>query len=242
MDTKEIFNDFAQSFAKKINKDYFIKIQLEILDMDNNIWQIDVKDSKVLIYNKQEIEPEEIFVLSNDTLIKLYNNEIAPLTAFLNEPNEKGEMCSLIELKNKTEDKKVYESKKPKEQYLAFLRRLDKFHEFFSKDYPTKIVVTKNKGVKAHSVNAIGLYCDDVHGDAKVLHAFFSIEKNESLKEPAIEFSIYVIKGNGMIVIDNEKYPIEKNSYYHLIPKNKLCIENNEIETLEILYLSTHKW
>jgi hypothetical protein len=242
MDINKIFNDFAKSFEKKINKDYFIKIQLEILDMDNYIWQIDVKDGKVLIYNKYEIEPEEIFVLLKETLIKLYNNEISPLTAFSNEPNEKGEMCSLIELKNKTEDKKVYLSKKPDEKYLAFLRRLNKFNEFFSKDYPTKIVVSKKNCVIAHSVNAIGLYSDDVHGDAKIIYVFFSIGKNESLKEPAVEFSIYVIRGNGMIVMDNEKYPIEKNMYYHLIPKNKIFIENKEIEPLEILSLSTHKW
>jgi hypothetical protein len=33
------------------------------------------------------------------------------IKAFLNESNEKGELCSLIELKNKTEDKRFYYDK-----------------------------------------------------------------------------------------------------------------------------------
>jgi hypothetical protein len=86
------------------------------------------------VYNELKFDPEEIFVLSKDTLTKLYNNEIAPGTAFSQEPNEKGEMCSLIDLKNKTEEKKIYANKKPSDKYLEFIERLHKFNDFFSKE------------------------------------------------------------------------------------------------------------
>jgi hypothetical protein len=158
MKTDDIFNDFAKAFEKKIDGSYFIKLQFEIYDMENEVWQIDVNNGNVFVNNGEKIVPEEIFVLSKKTLLKMYSNELSPSSAFSNEPNEKGEMCSLIELKNKTEDKKVYLNKKPSEEYLKFLYRLHRFNEFFSKEYPTKIIVDNKHGVKAHGVNAIGLH------------------------------------------------------------------------------------
>ena len=107
MDIRGIFNDFAKAFEKKIDNDYKIRLQFEINDMENGIWQIDVNNGIVSVYNELKIEPEEILVLSKNTLLKLYNNEIAPLTAFAQEPNEKGEMYALIETKHKTEEKNI---------------------------------------------------------------------------------------------------------------------------------------
>jgi putative sterol carrier protein len=95
MDTNTIFNDFAKAFKKKIDKDFFIRVQFEIYDMKNEIWQVNVNNGNIVLYNEEKIKPEEIFILSKDTLIKLYNNELAPLSAFIQEPNEKGEYCAL---------------------------------------------------------------------------------------------------------------------------------------------------
>ena len=62
MDIKKIFDDFSEAFTKKLDKDYFIKLQFEFTDIkDKNIWQINVKDGKVNIYNEEKIIPEEIF-------------------------------------------------------------------------------------------------------------------------------------------------------------------------------------
>jgi hypothetical protein len=235
MDIKDIFNDFAKAFEKKIDKEYSICLQFEIYGTERSIWQIDVNDGNVTVYNELKFDPEEIFVLSKDTLAKLYNNEIAPLTAFSQEPNEKGEMCSLIELKNKTEEKRVYPDKKPLEEYLEFVERLHKFNNFFSKEYPTKIIVNKENGVKIHDDNAIGLF-SKFDKERRILHIYFSIRKDEILKEPVFEFSIYVLNGKGIIIIDGEEYMVEAKNYYNMKPKN--TIKNKDEELLEILYLS----
>jgi hypothetical protein len=237
MDIKGIFNDFARAFEKKIDSEYNIRLQFEIHDTEKSIWQIDVNNGNVIMYNEIKIEPEEIFVLSKDTLEKLYNNEIAPLTAFSQEPNEKGEMCALIELKNKTEEKKIYPNKKPSDEYLEFIERLHKFNNFFSKEYPTKIIVNKENGVKLHNVNAIGLLSKFDKGK-RIIHVYFSIRKDEILMEPAFEFSIYVLSGKGIIIIDEEEYRIEAKNYYNMKPKNTIYIKNKDEELLEILYLS----
>jgi hypothetical protein len=223
MDIKGIFNDFAKTFEKKIDKEYSIRLQFEIYDTERSIWQIDINNGNVTVYNELKFEPEEIFVLSKDTLAKLYNNEIAPLTAFSQEPNEEGEMCSLIELKNKTEEKKVYPNKKPSDAYLEFIERLHKFTNFFSKEYPTKIMVNKENGVKIHNVNAIGLF-SKFDEEKRILHIYFSIKKDEVLKESAFEFSVYVLSGKGIIIIDDEEYMIEAKNYYTMKPKNTIYI------------------
>jgi len=237
MDIRGIFNDFAKAFEKKIDNDYKIRLQFEINDMENGIWQIDVNNGIVSVYNELKIEPEEILVLSKNTLLKLYNNEIAPLTAFAQEPNEKGEMCALIETKHKTEEKKYYPNKKPSAEFIEFMSRLHKFNNFFSKDFPTKIVVAKENGIKLHNVNSIGLL-SKFEGDKRVLHVYFAIKKGEILEEPAFEFSIYVLNGNGILRIGDEKFNIEAKNYYNIKPKYTIFIENNSDEYLEILYLS----
>ncbi|MDR1324582.1 MAG: hypothetical protein LBK00_00925 [Treponema sp.] len=234
MDISGMFNDFAKTFERKIEKDYFIRLQFEIYDVEQGIWQVDVHNEKVFVYNEEKFVPEETFVLSKETLLRLYNNELSPGSAFSNEPNEQGEMCSLIELKYKTEEKKVYLSKKPPEIVLKFINRLHKFTEFFSKDYPTKVIVDNRYGVQAHSVNAVSLCLDYEKG---IMHAYFSIKKNERLHEPPIEFRLYVLNGSGTILVGNEQFAIKAKEYYHMIPKKKIYIENHEEELLEILYI-----
>jgi len=238
MEINGIFNEFAKAFEKKIDKEYRIRLQFEIYDMENDTWQIDVNNGNVFLYNENKIIPEEIFVLSKNTLERLYNNELSPLTAFSQEPNENGEMCSLIELKNKTEEKKLYLNKKPSDEYIEFLNRLHKFNNnFFSKEYLTKIIVNKENGVKLHNVNAIGLL-SKFAGEKRIIHVYFSLKKDEILEEPAFEFSIYVINGKGIIKTGDEKYKIETKNYYNMNPKDTVYIKNEDEELLEILYLS----
>ena len=239
MEIEDIFNDFAKAYERKIDSDYFIKLQFEIKDVENNIWQIDVSNGKVIIHNGEKIIPEEVFILSKDTLLKLYNNELSPLSAFLNEPNEKGEMCSLIELKNKTEDKKVYYENKPQEEYLKFLYRLHKFEDFFSKDYPTKIVMKKENYIRYLKVDTIGLNFDFEKGIGQL---FFSIKKGEILQEPGYEFgSIYVLNGEGILKIGNEQYNIKEKEFYQINTKEWVSICNNNEINLEILFMVNRK-
>jgi hypothetical protein len=236
MDLNNVFNDFAKAFKKKVDKEYFIRIQLEIYDMENEIWQIDIKNGDIVIYNEDKIVPEEIFVLSKDTLIKLHNNELAPLTAFVQEPNENGDYCALIDWKDKEAKKTFPNSKQAKEKKYKekseFLDRLALFFYFFSKEYPTKIIVSKKNGIKIHNVNGVGLL------STGAIHAYFSMNKNDKKDESGYEFSIYVIEGKGIITIDDEEHKIEEKCYYHMPPKNNVFIKNKEEEILEILYLS----
>jgi hypothetical protein len=239
MNIKDIFKDFAKAFERKIDKDYLIKLQFEIKDMENNIWQVDVNNGNVFVYNEEKIIPEETFILSKDTLIKLYNNELSPLSAFLNEQNEKGELCSLIKLKNKTEDKRVYYDKKPQEEYLKFLFRLHRFNDFFSKDYPTKIVIKKANCIRYLGTDTIGLNFDFEKGIGQL---FFSIKKGEMLEEPGYEFgSIFVLSGEGILKIGNEQYNIKGKEYYHINTEDWVSIENNNEKDLEILFMVNRK-
>ena len=100
MTIENILKEFAVSFSKKINPEYYFIVQLEFTDiLDKNIWQLDIKNKNVVIYDKEIIKPEETFLLTVNTLEKLYNNELSLLTAFLQESNENGIMCSLIDIK-----------------------------------------------------------------------------------------------------------------------------------------------
>ena len=236
MDIKDIFNEFALAFEKKIDQEYFIKLQFEISDVENGIWQIDVNNGKVFVYNEVKIEPESTFLLTKETLLKMYNNEISAITAFANEPNEKGEMCGLIDLKYKREDKKTHWFKPVPEDLKKYIIRLHKFSEFFSKDYPTKIIVKKGNCRTLHNVDAIGLYNDFEKG---ILHTYFSIKKGEILILPTYDARIFVLNGHGVIRWGNEKYDIKEKEYYHINPmiEVELYIENYEETPLEILYI-----
>lgn len=235
MEAKKIFKDFAKTFERKIDFDYKIKLQYEILDLEkDNIWQIDVNNGKVNIYNNEIIIPEEIFTLKYDTLLKLYKNELSPVTAYANEPDQNGKMTSLIEPKVKDERKVIKPNKQIDKESLDFIQRLHKFDEFFNKYYPSKTIIKYDNCRKLHNVNAIGLFSDFECG---ILHAFFSIKKGEVLNEPPVEFCIFVLSGKGITKIGDEISHIEKNEYYHIKPKANVYISNDNDELLDILYL-----
>jgi len=40
------------------------------------------------------------------------------------------------------------------------------------------------------------------------------------LEEPAFGFSIYLLNGDGILRIGDEKYKIEAKNYYNMSPKN----------------------
>ncbi len=235
MEIKKIFDDFANAFSKKIDVNYHIKLQFEISDLEKeNIWQIDVDNGEVLIYNDNRITPEEVFVLTSETLLKLYNNELSPLTAFANEPNKDGIMCSLIELKYKDPKKIVKAGERIEPELLSFFDRLHKFDDFFNKDYLNKIIVKESNCIKLHNVNGIGLLKDS---QKQCLHVFFSIKKNETLKQGPIEFCAYILNGKGILRVDDSEFDIEKNEYYHLKPKTNVIFDNQFDDNLDILYL-----
>lgn len=234
-DIIKIFQEFAKAFEQKISSDFFIKLQYEIENMNEVVSvQIEVKDGLVHIYDEEVIEPEDIFVMSVDTLYKLYYHELTPLTALANEPDESGKMISLIEPKYKNEERLIYLSGNNKEKAIEFAKRLHKMDDFFNRDAVYVAKVKSGCRRKLHKVDAIGLYNDFSKG---LLHVFFSIKKGEILQEPPIECSIYVLQGCGTIEYGQEHIEIIENEYYHICPNHAIKIMNMQDEELNLLYL-----
>jgi mannose-6-phosphate isomerase-like protein (cupin superfamily) len=245
MNIKDIFDEFAKVFEKKISKDYHIRLQFEIYDMENDIWQIEAKNGKVFVYNEAKIEPEgDTFIISKATLQKLYNNELSSFTAFLENPEliEKGEKIALITGKHRNELGKVSREKNQSDYQnnRDFWDRRVKFqNNFFSKDYPTKINVTDKNSVKHNGdIDTICLYTDGMEGFSQI---FVSIKKGEVLKYPATEFNIYIICGKGKMVFGNNECEIKFREYYHMNTKENTQIKNTEEEPLEIIILFHNK-
>jgi hypothetical protein len=250
MDNNVIFNTFANSFKRKMEKDLCIQLQFEVYDTDYeklDIWQVDVKNSNISLYNGEKIIPERVYGLSKNTLIKLFENRISPPTAFAENPSGKGNwdinpniqenpMNSLIGVKFRTkEEKSNFLKTINTKEWDDLNNRVKKFSTFFSKEYPTKIAVTQNNGIKIHNdINGISLYSSINEGKYR-FHVYFSIQKDEILEEPAFKFNIYVISGKGMIETGEEKYEIEEKNYYYFNPVEKFYIKNKEDCLLEIL-------
>ncbi len=234
-EVKEIFMEFASAFEHKIDNTFWIQLQYEITcENDIAIIQVKVENGCVQIYDGEIIEPENIYVMSIETLRKLYRHELTPLTALANEPNESGEMCSLIEPKYKDEAKKIYLSKKNDEKALEFASRVHKMDDFFNKDDFYMAKVQTDFCRRLHQVNAIGLYNNFAKG---ALHVYFSIKEGETLSEPPIEFSVYILQGKGTIVTGDDSIPVSENEYYHICPKQPVQIKNDCAEDLNLLYL-----
>jgi mannose-6-phosphate isomerase-like protein (cupin superfamily) len=113
--------------------------------------------------------------------------------------------------------------------------RLNKFHEFFSKDYPTKVIVNNKNCVKHNGdIDTIGL---PTNGKEIYGQIFVSIKKGEILKYPPCEFYVYIINGGGEIIMGNEKWEIKAKEYYPLDACNNIQIKNTGEEPLEMLIL-----
>jgi hypothetical protein len=241
MNIKNIFDEFAKAFEKKIDFDYHIRLQFEIYDMENDIWQIEAKDGKVSVYNEIKFEPEnDAYILSKITLEKLYNNELSSFTAFLENPEliEKGEKIALITGKNRNElgkvssEKNLFEYHKNKDLWD---RKIIFQNNFFSKDFPTRIIVTDKNSVKHNGdIDTICLYTEGMEGFAQI---FVSIKKGEILKYPATEFNIFVLNGKGKILFRDDECEIKFREYYHMNSRDNIQIINNEEEPLEIIIL-----
>jgi hypothetical protein len=240
MNIEKTFEEFAETFTKKIDPEYFITVQFEFTDIkEKNIWQVDIKNNIANIYNGQIVKPEETYVLTADILEKLYNNELSPLTAFLQNPNDNGILCSLIDIKNKKEENRFWNGDKLEQEKLDIFSRLHIFtSEFFNKHYPTKIVVDNKYTVKHNEVNAIGLYSDFKNG---TLHAYFSIKTNEVFEYPPTDCSIFVLHGNGKLKIDGNEYEVKAMEYYHLLPKRGISLKNNLEMPLDIIFMGNTK-
>jgi hypothetical protein len=235
-----IFDEFAEAFKKKIDKDYHIKLQFEIYDMENDIWQVEAKDGKVFVYNEEKIKPEgDTFLLSKTTLEKLYNNDQSPLSAFLEQPDnaEKGELVALITGKHRMELGKIPREKAQSEYQnnKDYWDRLQKFQQFFSKDYPTKIIINDDNCVKHNGgIDTIGL---PTNGNEIYGQIFVYIKKEEILKFPPCEFYICVINGKGEIIIGNERCKMKAKEYYPINAFDNVQIKNTKEDPLEIIVL-----
>jgi hypothetical protein len=224
MTVNEILNDFAKAFEKKIDMNYSIRIQLEIKDMPDEIWQIDVNNRSVNIYNEEKIIPEEtIMILSKLILDRLYNNELSALSAFLQTPSKNDGMMGAL----------MCEKKEPTGK--DFINRNNIFKSFFSKDFPTKIILDNKYCIKHNGdIDTIGLETFGNFGQIYV-----SVKKGETLYYPPlginIEFFICIIKGKGKLIIGDDESEIKEREYYCINLLKQVEIKSSDEETLEAI-------
>jgi len=256
MENCKILNTFASVFEKSIDQNLTLKLQLEIYDTEkniNDIWQIEIKNGKLELFNEEKFVPERTLGLSKKTLIKLYNNDLSPSTAFSENPGNNGNwdidpkiqenpMNSLIGIKFKNiNEKDAFIKSINSSEWMDLSQRIKKFSGFFCKEFPPKIIVNKENGINIHgNINGVALYSDGV-GENYVFHVFFSLKKGEILEEPKFKFNIYVINGRGVVKIGDEEYKIEEKNYYLFNPKEKIDIKNNEEKTLEFLLIKINE-
>ena len=224
MTVNEIFEDFAKAFEKKIDKNYSIRLQLEINDMPGDIWQVDINSGNVKIYNEAKITPEiTIKILNKEVLEKIYNNELSALSAFLQTPSKNDGMMGAL----------ICESEEPVGK--DFLIRLNVFRGFFSKDFPAKIILDNKYCVKHNGdIDTIGLKAFGNFGQIYV-----SVKKGETLYYPPlginIEVNIYIIKGKGKIIVGDDENEIKERDYYYMNLLKAVEIKSTDEETLEAL-------
>jgi hypothetical protein len=225
MTVNEILNGFAKAFEKKIDRNYSIRLQLEVKDIPGEIWQIDVNNGNVNIYNEEKITPEEtIMVLNKEVLDRIYNNELSGLSAFLQQPSKNDGMMGAL----------MCEKKEPTTEN-NFLKRLNIFRGFFSKDFPAKIIIDNKYCIKHNGdIDTIGLKAFGNFGQI-----YISVKKEETLYYPPlgenIEFNIYIIKGRGKIIVGDVESEIKEREYYYMNLKKQVEIKSADDETLEAL-------
>jgi len=66
MDINGIFNDFAKAFEKKIDRDYKIRLQLEISDMEDGILRISNEKFNIEAKNYYNITPKDTVYIENN--------------------------------------------------------------------------------------------------------------------------------------------------------------------------------
>ena len=224
MTVNEILKDFAKVFEKKIDKNYSIRLQLEINDMPDEIWQVDVNNGNANVYNEEKIIPEiTIKILNKEVLDKIYNNELSSLSALLQTPSKNDGMMGAL----------ICEAIEPVGK--DFLIRLNIFRGFFSKDFPAKIILDNKYCVKHNGdIDTIGLKAFGNFGQI-----YISVKKGETLYYPPlgvhIEFNIYIIKGKGKIIIGDEETEIKEREYYYMNLLKAVEIKSMDDETLEAI-------
>ena len=226
MTVNEILKDFAKAFEKKIDKNYSIRLQLEIKDMPDEIWQVDINNGSVNIYNEEKITPEiTIMILNKEVLDKIYNNELSALSALLQTPSKKDGMMGAL----------ICEATEPVGK--DFLIRLNIFRGFFSKDFPAKIILDNKYCVKHNGdIDTIGLKAFGNFGQI-----YISVKKGETLYYPPfgvhIEFNIYIIKGKGKLIVGGEETEIKEREYYYMNLLKQVEIKSADDETLEAIII-----
>lgn len=253
MNRLDIFKELAAAFEKKIASSYAIALQFEIVDdTSDNFFQVQVQQGRVNVYTHPAIDVEESWVMRSQTLEDLYHGKLSPLTAYANEPDEFGDMRALIELKQRTEERKSYikpraDQKQPNAPHQppdqSFISRNFRFADFFNRDSLCKVVVDQAHCKTLHGVKAIALHNGFEQGTDYLksghLHACFFLEKDQVLKQPPIEKSVYVLNGSGEVLMDGAVHSITQHNYYRLLPVTgqKIEVRNHCSEILQILYL-----
>jgi len=226
MTVNEILTDFAKAFEKKIDKNYSIRLQLEIKDMPDEIWQVGINNGNVNIYNEEKITPEiTIMILNKEVLDKIYNNELSALSALLQTPSKNDGMMGAL----------ICETTEPTGK--DFLTRLNIFRGFFSKDFPAKIILDNKYCVKHNGdIDTIGLKAFGNFGQI-----YISVKKGETLYYPPfgvhIEFNIYIIKGKGKLIVGGEETEIKEREYYYMNLLKQVEIKSADDETLEAIII-----
>jgi len=224
MTVNEILKDFAKAFEKKIDKNYSIRLQLEIKDIPGEIWQVDVNNGKVSIYNEEKIIPEgTIMILNKEILDRLYNNELSAFSAFLQTPSKNDGMMGAL----------MCEKKEPMGK--DYINRNHIFNSFFSRDFPTKIILDNKYCIKHNGeIDTIGLKLFGNFGQI-----YISVKKGETLYYPPlgvnIEFNIFIIKGKGKIIAGDDETEIKEREYYCMNLLKPVAIKSADEETLEAI-------
>ena len=226
MTVNSILNEFARAFEKKISRDYSIRLQLEIRDMQDEVFQIDVNNGKVDIYNEEKIKPETVIMVSGKEILdRIYSNELSALSAFLQTPSKNDGMMGAL----------MCEKKEPVGKDL--INRLNIFKSFFSRDFPTKIIIDNKYSVKHNGgIDTIGL---KVFGNFGQIYV--SVRNGETLNYPPIganiELNIYVIKGKGKIIIGDDESTMREREYFHMSLIKPVNIKSLDEETLEAMII-----
>jgi hypothetical protein len=233
---KEILDEFADVFSKKIDNDFHIKIQLEFTDLtENNLYQIEAKDGCVFVYNYEKFKPEQELALTTGTLKKLYDNELSPFNAFAQETYAS---IAPIEFINTTEE--IYAERIKDENNEQFFPRFSKFHQFFSNDGLNKVIIDEKNCREMHGAKLIAL--SQTAYRKPFFQAFFSIKKDKIFYQTVPhECNIFVIRGKGKLKLDSTEYDVKENEYYNIKINKELLIENKEEESIDILYLGIRK-
>jgi hypothetical protein len=116
-----------------------------------------------------------------------------------------------------------------------YINRNHIFNSFFSRDFPTKIILDNKYCIKHNGdIDTIGLKIFGNFGQI-----YISVKKGETLYYPPlginIEFNICIIKGKGKIIAGDDETEIKEREYYCMNLLKPVEIKSVGEETLEAI-------